>query len=152
MCAQPLSRGPTLRNPKDCNPPGSSVHGISQVRILDWDAISFSRGSLWPKDQTCISCVFGIDGWILYRWATGENPFVEVEVVYICVSKARMIAGGVKVVHPQFYSESSQVIKENRQVGYFYLKERISQKVCCLLNTIAVKTSNMGTLPWHRSS
>ena len=63
-----------------------------------------------------------------------------------------MIAGVIKVAHPQFYSESSQVIKENCQAGYFYLKERISQEACCLLNTVAVKTSNMGTLPWHRSS
>ena len=35
--------------------PGSSVHGISQARILEWVAISSSRGSSWPKDRTCIS-------------------------------------------------------------------------------------------------
>ena len=35
----------TLCNPMDCNPPGSSVHGILQARILEWDAIPFSRGS-----------------------------------------------------------------------------------------------------------
>ena len=43
----------------DCSPPGSSVHGISQARILEWVAISFSRGSSWPRDQTCISCIAG---------------------------------------------------------------------------------------------
>ena len=42
VCAQ--SR-PTLCNPVDCSPPGSSVHGIFQARILKWVAISFSRGS-----------------------------------------------------------------------------------------------------------
>ena len=36
---------PTLSDPRDCSPPGSSVHGISQARILEWGAISFSRGS-----------------------------------------------------------------------------------------------------------
>ena len=36
---------PTLCNPKNCSPPGSSVHGILQARILEWVAISFSRGS-----------------------------------------------------------------------------------------------------------
>ena len=36
---------PTLCNPMDCSPPGSSVHGIFQVRILEWVAVSFSRGS-----------------------------------------------------------------------------------------------------------
>ena len=41
---------PTLRDPVDCNPPGSSVHGIFQARILEWGAISFSRGSSWPRD------------------------------------------------------------------------------------------------------
>ena len=35
---------PTLCNPVDCSPPGSSVHGILQARILEWVAISFSRG------------------------------------------------------------------------------------------------------------
>ena len=39
---------PTLCDPTDCNPPGSSVHGISQARILEGVAISFSRGSSWP--------------------------------------------------------------------------------------------------------
>ena len=41
----------------DCSLPGFSVHGISQARILKLIAISFSRVSSWPKDQTCISCV-----------------------------------------------------------------------------------------------
>ena len=36
----------------DCNLPGSSVHGILQARMLEWVAISFSRGSFWPRDQT----------------------------------------------------------------------------------------------------
>ena len=39
----------------DCSPPGSSVHEISQVRILEWVAISFSRESHWTRDWTCVS-------------------------------------------------------------------------------------------------
>ena len=53
---------PTLCYPMDCSPPGSSVHGISQARILEWVAISSSRGSSWPRDQThdsCVSCTAG---------------------------------------------------------------------------------------------
>ena len=46
-----------LCDPVDCSPPGSSVHGISQARILEGVAISFSRGSSRPRDQTCISCI-----------------------------------------------------------------------------------------------
>ena len=50
-----------------CSPPGSSVHGISQARILEWVAISFSRRSSWSRDPTCVFC---IGRWILYHWAT----------------------------------------------------------------------------------
>ena len=42
---------PTLHDPMDCSPPGSSVHGIFQTRILEWVAIS-SRGSFRPMDET----------------------------------------------------------------------------------------------------
>lgn len=44
----------TICDPMDCSPPGSSVHGILQARILEWVVISFSRGSP-PRDWTCIS-------------------------------------------------------------------------------------------------
>ena len=43
---------PTLCDPLDCSPPGSSVHGIFQARILEWVAISFSKGSSLPRDGT----------------------------------------------------------------------------------------------------
>ena len=59
----------------DCSSPGSSVYGILQARVLEWVAISFSRGSSRPRDQTCISCV---GRRILYHWATREDPQVMV--------------------------------------------------------------------------
>ena len=46
----------TLCDPMDCIPPGSSVHEIFQARILEWLAISFSRGYSQPRDQTLVSC------------------------------------------------------------------------------------------------
>ena len=46
-----------LCNPMNCSPPGSSVHRIFQARILEWVAISYSRGSFPPRDQTPVSCV-----------------------------------------------------------------------------------------------
>ena len=49
----------TLCDPMDCSLPGSSIHGILQVRILEWVVISFSRGSSQPRDQTFISCLAG---------------------------------------------------------------------------------------------
>ena len=55
--------------PMNCSPPGSSVHEISQARILGWVAMSFSRGSSWPRDRTRTSC---IGRWVPYHWATRE--------------------------------------------------------------------------------
>ena len=43
---------PTLCDPIDCNPPGSSIHGIFQARVLEWVATAFSRGSSQPRDRT----------------------------------------------------------------------------------------------------
>ena len=51
ICSQSLSHV-WLCHPMDCNPPGSSVHGIFLVRILEWVAISSSRGTFWPRDRT----------------------------------------------------------------------------------------------------
>ena len=59
-------------NPMDGSLPGSSVHScllLSQARILEWVAISFSRGSSWLMDRTYIFC---IGRWILHHWATRE--------------------------------------------------------------------------------
>jgi len=49
----------TLCDPMDCSPPGSSIHGILQARILEWVAIPFSRGSSQPRNQTWVSCIAG---------------------------------------------------------------------------------------------
>ena len=62
VCAESLQSCPTLCDPMDRSPPGSSVHGILQARILEWVAISFSRGSSWPRDRIHISrnsCIAG---------------------------------------------------------------------------------------------
>ena len=47
----------TLCDPMDCSPPGSSVHGILQARILEWVAMASSKGSCWPRDRTHVSYV-----------------------------------------------------------------------------------------------
>ena len=54
MRAKSLQSCPTHM---DCRPPGSSVHWVLQARILDWVAMPFSRGSVWPRVRTCISYV-----------------------------------------------------------------------------------------------
>ena len=68
---------PTLCHPVDCSPPGSSVHGILQARILEWVAISFSRGSSWPRDRTQVSCIAGRH---FTLWATREASFTIFKV------------------------------------------------------------------------
>ena len=64
---QSLSHVQHFCDSMNCSPPGSSVHGISQARILEWVAISFSKGSSQPRGQTCISC-------LAYRFFTTEPP------------------------------------------------------------------------------
>ena len=59
----------TLCDPIDCSPPGSSVHGILQARILECVAMPSSRGSFLPRDQTCVSCP--ASGFFTH-WVTGE--------------------------------------------------------------------------------
>ena len=58
---------PTLFDPMDYSPLGSSVHGISQAGIMEWVAILFSRGSFRPRDQTWVSYISG-------RFFTTEPP------------------------------------------------------------------------------
>ena len=60
---------PTLCDPMDGSLPRFSVHGIFQARVLEWVAISFSRGSSWPWDQTQVSPIAGRRFTI---WATWE--------------------------------------------------------------------------------
>ena len=50
---------PILCDPMDCSLPGSSIYGIFQARILEWVAISFSRGNSWPRDWTQVSRIVG---------------------------------------------------------------------------------------------
>ena len=59
VCARVTQSCLTLCNPMDCSSPGASIHVIVQARILEWVAISFSRVSSQPRDQTWVSCVAG---------------------------------------------------------------------------------------------
>ena len=70
----------TLFDPKGGSPPGSSVRGIFQGRILEWGAISLSRGSFPPRDGTHVSCVFCIGRRILYHCTTCEAHFYTISI------------------------------------------------------------------------
>ena len=74
--AQSLQLCPTLCNPMHSSPPGSSVLGILQARILEWVAMPSSWGSSWPKDWICISCISCIVG--------GFFTYVLNSVIFLC--------------------------------------------------------------------
>ena len=57
----------SLSDPKNCSPPGSSVHGILQARILEQAAIPFSRGCSWCRTRSGLT---HITGWVFTFWAT----------------------------------------------------------------------------------
>ena len=60
-------------DPMDCSPPGSSVHGTPQARMLEWIAIPFSKGSAQPRDRSWVS---GIAGTFFTVWATGKTDII----------------------------------------------------------------------------
>ena len=96
MHAKSLQSCLTLFNPMDCNPPGSSVHGIFQTRILEWVAISYSGGSSRPRNQIGISGISWMPE-ILCHCATWEthsicdlsSNFSEVSGAYLPLSTSK---------------------------------------------------------------
>ena len=74
------SVGPTLCNPMDCSLPGSFILGIFQARVLEWVAVSFSRGSSQPRNWTWDSCIVGRSFTI---WATREAPLILLRSIQI---------------------------------------------------------------------
>ena len=83
---------PTLSDPMDCSLPGSSIHGISQARVVEWVAISFSRRSSQPRDWTQVSHIVGR---LFTIWATREvrkGRGTRDQIANICwiIEKARV--------------------------------------------------------------
>ena len=73
--AQSLQLCLTLCDPMDCSPPGSSVHGILQSRILEWIAMPTSWGSSSSRDQTCLLCLLHCM-WIFLTPGPAGKPFL----------------------------------------------------------------------------
>ena len=82
-----------------CSLPSPSVHRISQARILEWVAIFSSRGSSWPRDRTCVSCIAGrfftteppgkpkIGSWVrTENWATGLKAKMSQDPIFLKLS------------------------------------------------------------------
>ena len=76
VCVLIAQSCPILCNPMDCSPPDSSVHEISQARVLKWIAFPFSRGSSPLRDETRIS---HIASRFFTVWATREAPYLKIK-------------------------------------------------------------------------
>ena len=94
----------TLCDSMDCSLPGSSVRGIFQARIMEWVAISFSRGTSWPRDGSWVSWTAGR---IITIWATKEVLF------FFFFNKAR-IYNGAKI---------ASSINGSRKTGHMHVKK-----------------------------
>ena len=79
-CCLVAQSGPTLCDPMDYSLLDSSVHGISQARILEWVAMPFSRASSRPRDRTLVFC---IGRRILYHWTTREVHYYYYYYYYL---------------------------------------------------------------------
>ena len=93
----------TLCNSMDCSPLGSFVHGILQVRILEWVAMLSSRGSSQPRDGTQVSCIAG-------RFSTAEPPGKPKKHLQLKNKKRQMTQlKGAKDLNRHFSKEDVQV-------------------------------------------
>ena len=87
----------TVCDPMDCSPPGSSDHGILPARILEWVAISFSRGSSQPRDRTQVS---RIEGRCFNLWTTREAPSYHPEASSKQLNRGLKFRGEIWVGDP----------------------------------------------------
>ena len=105
----------------DCSPPGSSVHGILQARILEWVAMPSSRGSSQPRDRTCISSVSRYSVSISFRlhWQVGSLPTVWEDL--FCIKslqikiKMRCHYTAMRLTKSQKYWQYQQLDINNRK-------------------------------------
>ena len=108
----------------DCRPPGSSVHEISQARILEWVAISFSRGSSRPRDQAQDSCTTGR---FFIDWATREAPFntlvtlVTLVNIRLCNPDIHMNSLGTKDLQMSHDAKKGQNMGQNLGESSLYI-------------------------------
>ena len=105
-------------DPMDCSPPGSSVHGILQARILKWVAMPFSRGSSWPRNRTRVSCIAGS---FLTDWAMRES-FTHIYPLYFQIHIPNL---------SPFYCLSSSTHRYNLWTVYHSSSNLASQEFIC---------------------
>ena len=116
-------------HPVDCSPPGSSVHGTSQTRILDWVAISISRGSSWPRDWTRVSCT--ADSllhcrWSLYCWVSRDAWYINTMEYYSASKRKEFLTPATTCRWTLEWNDGCQGLEDQGMGSY------------CLMNTISI--------------
>ena len=123
---------PTLCNPMDCSLPYSSIHGVFQARVLEWVAISFSRGSSQPRDQTWVSRIvvrcFTI-------WATREVTLFQSRSKYKMIPRIKF-----KPYHVISGSTWQEPMNKINKMSAFLLHVSV-------LNALQI-LFNLHTFPW----
>ena len=124
----------TLRSPIDCSPPGSSVHGNFQARILEQVAISFSRRPSWPRDWTHVSCISCTGRQGLYQLSHQGSPlfifylgwFSHKATITITLFWTRYLEMEVKIkIHAEKWNiqtDNGQTIHDNRPMNWPYMQ------------------------------
>ena len=102
----------------DCSLPGSSLHGILQARILEWVAISFSRGSSWPRDWTRVS---RIPGRRFNLWATYVNKIWQPSIQHSKTKKwfPSLWECVIQIKHPFLWKHIKQKFSCMKMKKYF---------------------------------
>ena len=116
---------------------GFSVHGISQARILEQVAISFSRGSSQPSNQTWISC---LGKQILYHWATWETLFVIISIMkslFLCIKHKCITINIFQNISPPKHPQLLNSL-------YCYLNRRFLLPLC----NLGAKFSGVSLIMW----
>ena len=132
----------TLWDSVDCSPPGCSVHGIFQARIPEWVAISFCRGSSWPRmDGTCVSY---IGRRILYCCATWETILLVGMLICKVIWESSLAKFLVNLYSREMLANIHRRYKHDYSVQYFYT---VIEKNCGQF-----KSSITISILWHSNS
>ena len=128
----------TLCKSMDYSPPGSSIHGILQARILEWVAISSSCGFSGPTDWTHVSWIFCLGRWVLYHWATVplNANFMAAETVNLVhvfwvtfpVWSVVPATQKIRLMLTGFAERADEYLMPKSHLGSVYTWEKVSAK------------------------